>query len=161
MAQGVVLLSACLAGVNCVYDGSNNFKKVFKDMHAKGEAVIFCPEVLGGLKIPHEPSEITGGDGFDVLEGRARVVSKKGDDVTENFIAGAEAVLNLARKSSVRKAILKQKSPSCGCGLIFDGTFSKKLIKGCGVATALLKNNGIEVISDVDFLNDKGKDIDL
>ncbi len=152
MAKEKILLSACLAGINCVYDGSNKLHSFFAGMHKRKEVIIFCPEALGGLKIPHSPSEIKGGDGFDCLCGKARVLSKEGKDVTEFFIKGAESVLELAKKSGSRKAVLKSKSPSCSCGWIFDGTFSGKLISGYGVTAALLKKNGIEVISDADYL---------
>ncbi|MEK7850065.1 MAG: DUF523 domain-containing protein [Candidatus Omnitrophota bacterium] len=143
-----IMLSACLAGINCVYDGTNKFNPVFARLYKSGEAIVFCPEVLGGLKIPHSPSEIVGGDGFAVLEARAKVLSKDGKDVTSFFIKGAENVLALAKKHNINKVILKSKSPSCGCGFIYDGTFTKKLIPGYGVTVALLKKNGIEVVSD-------------
>ncbi|HAJ56753.1 MAG TPA: DUF523 domain-containing protein [Candidatus Omnitrophica bacterium] len=155
MAKEKIMLSACLAGINCVYDGTNKLHPFFAEMYAGGEALIFCPEVLGGLKIPHDPSEISGGDGFDCLESKARVVSKKGDDVTRFFLKGAEKVFELAKKNGIKKAVMKSKSPSCGCGYIFNGTFSKKLILGYGVCAALLKKNGIEVISDTDYLKNE------
>ena len=145
MAEEKVMLSACLAGVNCVYDGTNKFNPVFASLHKSGQAIIFCPEALGGLKIPHSPSEIVGGDGFAVLDGSARVLSKDGKDVTSFFIKGAKKVLSLVKKHHVKRVILKSKSPSCGCGNIFEGTFSKKLVPGYGVTAALLKMNGIEV----------------
>ena len=146
------MISACLAGVNCVYDGTNKFHPLFAKMARDKKAIIFCPEVLGGLKIPHSPSEISGGSGLDVLEGRAHVVSQEGEDVTPFFLKGAQKVYSLAQRHRIRKAILKSKSPSCGCGWIFDGTFSKKLIPADGVTTALLKKNGIEVVSDAEYL---------
>lgn len=147
-----VMLSACLAGVNCVYDGSNKLHPVFASMLENGQAVVFCPEALGGLKVPHSPSEIAGGDGFKVLAGEARVVSREGEDVTSFFLKGAHRTLELAAKKRVTKAIFKSRSPSCGCGLIYDGTFTKKLVSGYGVAAALLKQNGIEVVSDEEYL---------
>lgn len=152
MVKEKILLSACLAGVNCVYDGTNKFHPVFAAMLKSDEVVLVCPEVLGKLKIPHEPSEIVGGDGFDVLCKKAKVLSKTGEDVTVYFLKGAQEVLAKARAHKIKKAILKSKSPSCGCGMIFDGTFSKKLIPGYGVTAALLKQNGIEVVSDTEYL---------
>lgn len=148
-----IILSACLAGVNCVYDGTNKFNPVFAGMFKNKEAMLACPEVLGKLKIPHDPSEIVGGDGFDVLCGEAVVLSKSGKDVTGLFIKGAKAVLAKVKKYKIKKVVLKSKSPSCGCGMIFDGTFSKRLIPGYGVTAALLKQNGIEVVSDVEYLS--------
>ena len=155
MAKEKVLLSACLGGVNCVYDGSNKRHPIFVHMAKDKKAVLFCPEVFGGLKIPHSPSEIKGGDGFSVLAGEARVLSKEGKDVTETFLKGAKGALSLAKRLRLGKAILKSKSPSCGCGWIYDGTFSKKLIAGYGVAAALLKQNDIAVLSDVDYLKNR------
>jgi uncharacterized protein YbbK (DUF523 family) len=152
MAEEKVMLSACLAGVNCVYDGSNKRHPVFAAMAEKRSATLFCPEVLGSMKIPHSPSEIVGGQGADVLRGAARVVSREGEDVTRYFLEGANKSLALAKKCGAKKAILKSRSPSCGCGRIYDGTFSRSLIEGMGVAAALLRENGIEVITDEDYL---------
>ncbi len=151
-----IFLSACLTGVNCTYNGKNKLHPVFFQMQAKGEAVSACPEVLGGLEIPHSPSEIVGGDGRDVLEGDARVVSFEGKDVTDFFLKGAERVLNLVRLQGIKKAVLKSKSPSCGCGQVYDGSFSDSLMPGDGVTAALLKMNGIEVVSDVEYLKNQG-----
>jgi uncharacterized protein YbbK (DUF523 family) len=155
MAKRKVMLSACLAGVNCVYDGSNKAHPVFKAMAQAEDAVLFCPEVLGGFKIPHPPSEISvrnGGDGDAVLRGAARLVSREGIDVTVLFMKGAKKALALAKKLGIKYAIMKARSPSCGCGKIYDGTFSRTLIEGFGVTAALLKENGVEVISDEEYL---------
>jgi len=150
-----MMVSACLAGVNCVYDGSHNRQSHFVRLMLEGEVLLFCPEVLGGMRIPHPPSEICGGDGLAVLEGRARVVSRDGRDVTEFFILGARKTLAFARKHAVTTAVMKAKSPSCGCGRIYDGTFTKTLVPGFGVTAALLKQNGIEVISDEEYIRRK------
>ncbi len=147
-----ILLSACLAGINCVYDGTNKLKPRLAGLYKKGGAVLFCPETSGGLKIPHPPSEIRSGDGEDVLAGRARIVSKEGDDVTAYFLKGAANTLELAKKNGIKKAIMKSRSPSCGCGFIYDGSFGGKLKAGFGVTAALLKENGIDVVSDEEFL---------
>jgi len=155
MAQRTMMISACLAGVNCVYDGSHNRQPHFVGLLHDAEILLFCPEVLGGMRIPHPPSEIRGGDGFAVLEGRARVVSKDGRDVTEFFVLGARKTLAFARKHGVTTAVMKAKSPSCGCGGIFDGTFTKTLIPGFGVTAALLKQSGIEVVSDEEYIRRK------
>jgi len=146
------LLSACLAGVNCVYDGSNKKHPVFFKLFKSKKAVIFCPEMLGGLKTPHAPSEIEHASGAQVLEGVGRVVSRSGEDVTAFFIKGALKTLKIARRYNIKRAIMKARSPSCGCGLIHDGTFSKQLVKGDGVTTALLKVHGVEVESDEEYL---------
>jgi uncharacterized protein YbbK (DUF523 family) len=98
------------------------------------------------LTNPREPSEIVGGDGFDVLDGRAKVKSRDGRDVTAEFIKGAEAVLELCGKYSADEVLLKAKSPSCSVGRIYDGTFTGTLRPGFGVTAALLKRNNIKVV---------------
>jgi len=153
MAQRVMMVSACLAGVACVYDGSHNRHSHFAGLFKDGKVFLFCPEILGGLRIPHPPSEVRGGDGFAVLEGKARVFSRDGRDVTEFFVLGARRTLAFARKHGVKIAVMKAKSPSCGCGQIHDGTFTRTLVPGFGVTAALLKANGIGVISDVEYLS--------
>lgn len=153
--QATIFVSACLTGANCTYNGKNKLHPVFARMCSQGEAIAACPEVLGGFEIPHSPSEIVGGDGHDVLEGDAKVLSCEGKDVTELFFTGARYVLNLLCKHHIKKAILKSKSPSCGCGQIYDGTFSDRLTPGDGVTAALLKMNGIEVMSDTEYLKVK------
>jgi uncharacterized protein YbbK (DUF523 family) len=132
------LCSACLLGIKCRYDGkSARNRKVI--MLLKSETLIpICPEQLGGLPTPREPAEIRG----------ERVVTRSGKDVTENFKRGAKEVLKIAKLYGIKEAIMKQRSPSCGCGEIYDGTFSGKTIKGDGVTTTLLKKNGIKVISE-------------
>ena len=100
-----------------------------------------CPEQLGGLPTPREPSEQKG----------KKVVTKLGKDVTKNFKNGAKEVLKLAKRFNIKEAILKQRSPSCGCGQIYDGTFTGTIIKGDGVTAALLKKNRIKIISEEDL----------
>jgi len=144
------IISACLLGLNCRYNGVAKPCQKAIDL-SKDEIIIpVCPEQLGGLSTPRVPSETTG-DGLDVLEGKKRVINKSGVDVTKQFIRGAEEVLRLVKLFGIDEAILKQKSPSCGCGQIYDGTFSDKLIKGDGVTAALLKKNGIRVITEEDL----------
>lgn len=137
----------CLCGVNCKYSGGNNYDESVLEIINEGDAIPVCPEVMGGLGTPRVPHEIVGGDGFDVLEGRAKVLSKDGEDNTDAFIAGAKKVLEIAKKLDVKEVILKSKSPSCGNGKIYDGSFSGVLIDGVGVTTALLIKNGIVVRS--------------
>jgi uncharacterized protein YbbK (DUF523 family) len=142
------LVSACLLGINCKYDGRNNANSkviCLKDL------VPVCPEQLGGQPTPRPNSEITGGSGHDVIGGLAKVIEKDGNDVTSSFIKGANEVLNIAKSLDIKEAILKARSPSCGCGKIYDGTFTRKLINGDGVTTALLKKNGIMVITEEDL----------
>lgn len=140
------IASACLAGVKCRYDGEARPDEKIAEMNRQGLLKLVCPECLAGLRSPRCPSEITGGDGNDVLEGRAKVVAWDGGDRTEVFIKGAEATLQLAKGFGAQRAYLKAKSPSCGCGRIYDGTFTATLRSGDGVTAALLKKNGIDVI---------------
>lgn len=140
------LVSACLAGIPCRYDGQSRGREEIVALVEAGEARAFCPEASGGLRIPRVPSEIVDGDGHDVLDGRAKVMSKDGRDVTAEFIKGAQAVLELCRKTGVEEVLLKSKSPSCGVGKIYDGTFTGTLRPGDGVTAALLKRNHIKVV---------------
>ena len=143
----MILVSACLLGINSKYDGTNNYLEKL-DEYLKGEEFIFmCPEQLGGLCTPRNPSEIK------YVDGKRKVFSNDGVDVTENFEKGAQEVLNICKKYNIKKAILKSGSPSCGYGKIYDGTFSGNKINGNGITTELLLENGIEVISSKEFEN--------
>lgn len=112
----------------------------------RGKGIPICAEQLAGLPIPRPPAEILGGDGEDVLLGRAKVVSQTGEDYTKEFIDGANKVLSLCKLYNIKKAYLKSKSPSCGVSYIYDGTFTGEVIDGNGVLSALLEKNGIEII---------------
>ncbi len=139
----MILVSACLAGKNCSWDGNNRLDPKIKDLVDKNQAVAVCPEVLGGRPIPRTKTEIKGGEGQDVLSGKAKVFDENGKDVTLEFLKGAAAALDVVKKFNVKEAILKSKSPSCGVGEIYDGSFKSNLIKGDGVTTALLKKEGV------------------
>jgi len=139
------LVSACLAGIDCTHKGGNKFDRRIAKIAASGLALVVCPEVLGGSAVPREACEISGGSGSDVLDGKARVRTVSGKDVTRNLLRGARMAARLARRSNIKKAILKSKSPSCGSGRIYDGTFSGSLRRGDGVTTALLRRGGIKV----------------
>lgn len=143
-----VLVSACLAGRACRFDGSANGDDEVARLVAEDRAVLVCPEVDGGLGTPRPPAEIVGGDGADVLAGRARVVTAAGVDVTDAYVAGARRALEAAQEAGVERAILKARSPSCGRGAIYDGSFSRTLRDGDGVTAALLRANGIEVLHE-------------
>jgi len=151
MTDTPLLVSACLLGLSCRYDGGSCPVPALQRLAALGQAIPICPEVAGGLPIPRPPAEIQGGDGGDVLDGRGRVVSEDGTDVSSAFIAGARAALNLARRCGVTRAVLKARSPSCGVGLIYDGTFSGRLASGDGVTAALLRREGITVSTEEDW----------
>lgn len=142
------LISACLCGVNCKYNGENNLNEKALKLFNENKAILVCPEVLGGLGTPRVPQEIIGGTGKDVISGNAKVVSRDGKDTTEQFIKGAGLVLEIAKRCSIDKAILKAKSPSCGYGEIYDGSFSGKKISGNGVTAELLIKNNIKVYNE-------------
>jgi uncharacterized protein YbbK (DUF523 family) len=146
-----ILVSACLAGINCTFRGTNNLKDNIKKMADSKQALAICPEVSGGLGVGRENIELVGGDGNDVLDGRARAITSGGRDVTENVIAGAKKVLDAAKKAGIKKAVLKSNSPTCGSGSIYDGTFSKRLRPGDGVLAALLKRSGISVMTEDEY----------
>lgn len=147
----MILVSACLLGHNTKYNGGSNDHALLMKYNELGKFVAVCPECLGKLPIPHPPSEIIGGSGKDVWKEKARVISNKEHTVTANFIHGAEKVLQIAKQYGIEVAILKERSPSCGVHQIYDGTFSDKRISGEGVATALLRENGIAVYSEEDI----------
>ena len=138
-----VLLSACLAGKKCKFDGTS--AGPFPDYFRLEDIQLACPEEAGGLPTPRERAEIVGGDGFDVLDGRARVMTESGREVTAEYIAGAYEVLAQARASNCKVAILQEFSPACGRQEINDGTFSKSRRDGVGVLTALLLRSGFNV----------------
>lgn len=148
----IILISACLLGVNCKYDGKNNLNEKIVEYFKDKNIIPVCPEQLGGLSTPRLSSEIKDGDGRDVLEGTTKVMNNSGNDVTGQFIKGAYETLKLARTLGVTKAVLKARSPSCGVGEIYNGDFNGTLIEGDGVTAALLKSKGIEVYDDGDFL---------
>ena len=139
------LVSACLLGINCNFEGKNWLQPQLLEEFKKGELFPVCPEVLGGLSVPRVPAEIPDGDGLDVIEGKAYVINMQGIDVTDEFMKGAYEVLRIAEAVGAKEALLIEKSPSCGCDVIFDGTFTDKFKPGDGVTAALLKKNGIKV----------------
>lgn len=147
----MIMVSACLAGINCKYNGNHNYNAQICEFLKGHPYFLVCPEVMSGLAIPRLPCEMVGGTGLEVLEGKARVLNTRGVDETLRFIDGAKTCLALARLNQVTRAILKNRSPSCGCGQVYDGTFSSCVIPGDGVTTAALKFNGIEVLSEDDF----------
>ncbi len=146
------LCSACLLGIRCEWDGRDRYKNEKVIELSKREVLIpVCPEQLGGLPTPREPSEIINGDGFDVLNGKAEVLDRNRKNVTHNFIRGAEEVLYIARFYGIKQFIGKENSPSCGIKYIYDGSFKGNVIRGSGVTSAYLRKNGIEVVSEEDL----------
>lgn len=132
-----LLISACLCGKNTKYNGKNN-KIDISLLENKYDLVLICPEVMGGLSTPRNPSEIKGN----------KVYSNQGLDVTENFNLGAKLSLAIALNNNIKYALLKEGSPSCGVNRVYDGTFSGNKINGIGITTKLLKENGIIVYSE-------------
>ena len=136
------LCSACLLGVNCRFDGNNQLNDKVLELSKKEVLIPVCPEQLGGEPTPRPgPKEIKNG----------RVVNKEGQDFTDECEKGAKEVLKIANTLGIKEMISRQRSPSCGCGKIYDGTFSGKIIEGDGLTIKLLKKNGIKVISEEDL----------
>lgn len=145
--KGNLLVSACLFGIRCRYDATSDaLDPEMVNLLRGREAIIICPELLAGLSVPREPVEIVNGDGFDVLDGNAKVLTRDGSDFTQQFIEGAKKALEIAKRSEITKAILCSRSPSCGCLNIYDGSFEHRLRPGCGVFGALLKRNNIHCV---------------
>jgi len=137
------LVSACLCGIGSRFDGEDAKDDQIAELVKRGGAIPVCPEELGGLPVPRPPGEIEKGDGKDVLSEQSKIVSTNGEDLTPFFLRGAFASLMVAKRFRIKKAILKQNSPSCGCGWIKR---KGKLVKGDGVTSALFKKEGIQVI---------------
>lgn len=145
----MIMVSACLLGKNCRYDGGAKPCERVIDRVNKCDYVAFCPECMGKMTIPRKPCEIIGGDGGDVLNGKAKVINSKQEDMTSYYIAGAKEALKLAFELKPELIILKSNSPSCGVGEIYDGSFCKRKIVGDGVTAALLKKNGFKVQTEI------------
>ena len=136
-----ILISACLLGVACRYDGLSKplDREIIEKLRQQYHLIPICPEIMGGLPTPRIPSEISS-DG--------KVLRKDGEDVTENYIRGAKEALRLAEIFQCDTALLKEKSPSCGAGKIYDGSFSKTLTSGNGITAEFLQKNGIRIIGE-------------
>ena len=141
----MILVSACLAGVKCRYDGKSNRTESILKLVEQGRAIAVCPELLGGLETPRDCCEIVADNSG------LRVVSDRGEDTTSAYIKGAQKTLEIAKIVNADMAILQQRSPSCGCGKIYDGTFSRNIVDGNGFTASLLKQNGICVCNYENF----------
>lgn len=130
-----ILVSACLLGLECRYDGRDNLKPEIKKLLREHCLIPVCPEIMGGLPTPRVPAERVGD----------RVIAQNGSDVTAAYEKGAREALKLAQLYGCQAAILKERSPSCGVGVIYDGTFSHRLTEGDGVAASCLRKNGVQV----------------
>lgn len=139
-----ILVSACLLGTACRYDGKSKPCERVIALSNTYNLIPICPEVMGGLPTPRVPSEICGD----------RVMMKDGRDVTENYNRGAKQALEIARENECTIAILKEKSPSCGSGLIHNGLFDGGLVTGDGITTHLFKKEGIRVLGESEITED-------
>ena len=139
-----IIVSACLLGENCKYSGGNNKDEKVIALSQDFELIPVCPECFGGLPIPRTASEI------DMHQGGQRVLSAEGEDRTAAFQAGAQRCVEIAREEGCTLAVMKAKSPSCGSGQVYDGTFSGTLVPGDGIATRYLTLAGVRVISEND-----------
>ena len=139
-----ILISACLLGKNCKYNGGNNADAISVGELAKlgqiYELIAVCPESMGGLTTPREPAEIYA---------NGRVITKfSGRDVTAEFILGAQICADIARENDCKIAVLKERSPSCGSGWIYDGSFTARIVSGDGITAAALKKLGVRVVGE-------------
>lgn len=144
----MILVSACLVGINCKYSGGNNYNQKIFNLVKEGKAIPICPEQLGGLKTPRKPAEIK------IIDGKRYVINNEGEDVTENFERGAIEVLNLAQNLNIKTAILQPRSPSCGVNKIYSGNFDGKLTDGNGILAELLIQNGVKVFTPEEYFED-------
>ena len=143
-----ILISACLLGVACRYDGLSKplDREIIEKLRAKYHLIPICPEIMGGLPTPRIPAEISS-DG--------KVLRRDGADVTENYIRGAQEALRLAEIFECDTALMKEKSPSCGAGKIYDGSFSKTLTSGNGITADLLQKNGLQIVGESEIFYEK------
>lgn len=141
-----ILVSACMVGIKCRYDETGCLVENIRKLMLQGQAIAVCPEVLVGLSTPQNPAEIV------VVNDERKVYNNDKSDVTDSFVLGAERTFEVAQKSGAKIAILKSKSPSCGCGKVYDGSFTRKLVDGDGFTTTMFKENGLRVITGEDFL---------
>ena len=147
-----VLVSRCLLGHRVRYDGgASGPYALLAKWQAEGRVIALCPEVAGGLPTPRAAAEIPGGQGVEVLAGKAAVITTEGEDVTEAFVSGARQALALVERHGIRIAILKANSPSCGNRLTYDGSFRGVKVEGQGVTAALLTRAGVQVFSELEL----------
>lgn len=137
-----IAVSACLLGINYKYNGGNNYSEKLEKLLEKHEVIPICPEVLGGLPIPRDPSEIVNGE----------VLTDKGKSVDKEFRNGAKKALKIVKESGAELVVLQSRSPSCGLGEIYDGSFTGRLVEGDGVFVKLLKDEGIKAVDVGDFI---------
>ncbi|NLF41103.1 MAG: DUF523 domain-containing protein [Bacteroidales bacterium] len=141
----MILVSACLVGENCRYNGTGLMYEELKKMVDTGMAIKVCPELQGGLKVPRKPCELKN------INGAQRVIDDEGNDYTKAFVQGAFCVLEICKLHNIKIAVLKSRSPSCGFGEIYNGEFNGTIIKGNGITAECLTTHGIEVYTELNF----------
>ncbi|MBT2667432.1 DUF523 domain-containing protein [Bacillus sp. ISL-4] len=154
----MILVSSCLAGLEVRYNGTHSLDDRIMELVKEKKAIAVCPELLGGFSTPRDPAEIVGGDGGDVLDGKAKIIEKSGRDVTDLYIKGANLTLLKAQEVGATLVVLKENSPSCGSATIYNGEFKGEKKVGNGVTAALLSRHGFKVISEerlYDYLDEK------
>ena len=158
MKPPIYLISACLAGQPVRYDGKAYQHQAIQQLIQQHKAITACPEMLGGLSCPREPAEIRGGTAEDVLAGHAQVMTAQNLDLSQAFIDGAYKTLALAQQNHIQIAVLKENSPSCGSNMIYSGNFNANKVAGMGITAALLRQHGIQVISELEFFENLNQD---
>ena len=144
----MIVISSCLAGLKVRYNGTDCYDEAMEKRLKEKKVRTVCPELLGGFSIPRESAEIIGGNGYDVLDGKALVKDCKGNDVTQMYLDGAYKTLDFIKSLNAEMVVLKENSPSCGSSFIYTGHFDGTKKDGVGVTTAILRRNGIKVISE-------------
>lgn len=148
----MIMVSACLAGLKSKYNGESSYNADIERLVKGGKAILVCPEQMGGCPTPRNPCEIANNStGQDVLIRKAEIIDIEGRNHTTEFLNGAAETLKVAQLFNISMAILKSKSPSCGCGRIYDGSFRGKLIDGNGVTAQILINNGYKVFNEENY----------
>ncbi len=146
-----ILVSACLIGINCRYSGDSSLDEKLLKIAENAVLIPVCPEQLGGMKTPRNPAEFKKGNGKEILSGEKNIVDTKGNNVSEFFLKGAEEVLKIVKLLNIKKAILKERSPSCGSNFVY---LNGKVVEGKGVTATLLSQNGIEILSEKETVMD-------
>jgi uncharacterized protein YbbK (DUF523 family) len=147
-SRKTLLVSACLLGLHTKYNGGHNENNAVYQLSSRAVMLPICPEQLGGLSTPRPAAEIIGGDGQGVWKGTAQVATQNGDDRTEAFLRGARETWQMALALGAQAALFKAHSPSCGCGEIYDGSFTGHRKAGDGVAASFLKAKGLPVFTE-------------
>lgn len=155
----MILVSSCLLGNAVRYKGDANPSELLLKYKEKGHFTAICPEVFGGLSIPRPPAEIVGGSGDDVWQGQARLINNQGEDVTESYKNGVLKAAEYCRTHHVSAVILKERSPSCGTHLIYDGTFTGIRIPGRGVTAAYFAQMGLPLYSEEELTEELLQDL--